>query len=507
MVIHNPILTGSFTVNNIDVSSITSSAANITALNAATASLNSFSASVLTYTASQNILNGTYTLTSSFAAQTASFTAFTASILAQTASLNSFSASVLSYTSSLNNKTASFATTGSNTFIGTQTISGSVLQSGSFTSTGTLTAQTLVVQTITSSVDFVTGSTRFGSISANTHVFTGSVSMTGSLAVVTNGTEFQVTSTGVNFGNVIGDTHSITGSIGVSGSATFVSSITANGGFMSLGDDGTYGSTYKTLGLTGTTNGSHRIFAGTADDIYIAAATARGIYFWTDGATTTRMRILANGNVGIGTSSPAQTLEVNGNILASSTGKIGFRYSSGDGNYYSYIRSATAGGVGPIVIGGGFESGGGGNEAIRLVTNANPGERTVLSINNAGTSTFSGGVVADNFNSVNGLSSTYSLGTIAQNATITQSIPKSGFWIITNGGNNSGLIMITRAGGSLGVQLIFSTNGNGDVVVGTTSEPSGGNYLRLWMSAVGVLSIKNVNAYTGPYYMTSITTY
>jgi hypothetical protein len=46
-----------------------------------------------------------------------------------------------------------------------------------FTVAGTLTAQTLVVQTITSSVDFVTGSTRFGSILENTHVFSGSVTM------------------------------------------------------------------------------------------------------------------------------------------------------------------------------------------------------------------------------------------------------------------------------------------------------------------------------------------
>jgi hypothetical protein len=46
-----------------------------------------------------------------------------------------------------------------------------------FTVASTLTAQTLVVQTITSSVDFVTGSTRFGSILGNTHVFSGSVSM------------------------------------------------------------------------------------------------------------------------------------------------------------------------------------------------------------------------------------------------------------------------------------------------------------------------------------------
>jgi len=45
---------------------------------------------------------------------------------------------------------------------------------------GNLTAQTLVVQTITSSVDFVTGSTRFGSIIDNTHQFTGSVSVSGS---------------------------------------------------------------------------------------------------------------------------------------------------------------------------------------------------------------------------------------------------------------------------------------------------------------------------------------
>jgi hypothetical protein len=49
--------------------------------------------------------------------------------------------------------------------------------------TGTITAQTLVVQTITSSIDYVTGSTRFGSQLTDTHAFTGSVSITGSLTV------------------------------------------------------------------------------------------------------------------------------------------------------------------------------------------------------------------------------------------------------------------------------------------------------------------------------------
>jgi hypothetical protein len=90
--------------------------------------------------------------------------------------------------------------------------------------TGSITAQTLVVQTITSSVDFVTGSTRFGSsLSTSTHQFTGSVSITGSLDVITNGTEFQVTSTGVKFGNVIGDAHNVTGSVNVSGSLNSIS--------------------------------------------------------------------------------------------------------------------------------------------------------------------------------------------------------------------------------------------------------------------------------------------
>jgi hypothetical protein len=44
--------------------------------------------------------------------------------------------------------------------------------------------------------------------------------MTGSLAVITNGVEFQVTNTGVKIGNVITDTHTVTGSLSVSGSVT-----------------------------------------------------------------------------------------------------------------------------------------------------------------------------------------------------------------------------------------------------------------------------------------------
>jgi hypothetical protein len=77
-------------------------------------------------------------------------------------------------------------------------------------------------------------------------------------------------------------------------SATFSGALGANG-VMSLGDDGTYGATYKTLGLTGNSNGSHRIFAGTADNMYIAAATGRGIYLCTNGTVTPQLTITSTG--------------------------------------------------------------------------------------------------------------------------------------------------------------------------------------------------------------------
>ena len=52
-----------------------------------------------------------------------------------------------------------------------------------FTVRGILTAQTIIAQTITSSTEFITGSTQFGSLLTDTHQFTGSVSITGSLEV------------------------------------------------------------------------------------------------------------------------------------------------------------------------------------------------------------------------------------------------------------------------------------------------------------------------------------
>ena len=76
-----------------------------------------------------------------------------------------------------------YATTGSNTFTSTQVVSGSILQSGSFTTTGTIIAQTINVQTVTSSVVYSSGSNVFGNSIGNSQTFTGSVLITGSLTI------------------------------------------------------------------------------------------------------------------------------------------------------------------------------------------------------------------------------------------------------------------------------------------------------------------------------------
>jgi hypothetical protein len=66
---------------------------------------------------------------------------------------------------------------------GSTSLSGSLNVSGSITTNGTITAQTLVVQTITSSIEYSSGSNIFGNLASNTQQFTGSVLVSGSITV------------------------------------------------------------------------------------------------------------------------------------------------------------------------------------------------------------------------------------------------------------------------------------------------------------------------------------
>jgi hypothetical protein len=91
---------------------------------------------------------------------------------------SSFATNALTASYVLNAVSSSFATTALTASYGVNFTASNLLV------TNTITAQTLVVQTVTSSTEFVTGSTRFGSLQTNTHQFTGSVTVTGSLSVV-----------------------------------------------------------------------------------------------------------------------------------------------------------------------------------------------------------------------------------------------------------------------------------------------------------------------------------
>jgi hypothetical protein len=233
------------------------------------------------------VFSGSLTSTAGF---TGSFSGTATS--ASFASTASFVANAQTASFVANAQTASYVLNAVSSSFATRAITASYADS--LTVAGTLTAQTLVVQTITSSVDFVTGSTRFGSLLDNTHLFTGSVSMTGSLAVITNGTEFQVTSTGVNLGNALADSHKITGSVNITGSQTI-----SNGDLTLSGNRSIFLSNNNTaagaIRFYNSTSGSTKSAIGS----YYNIADEGNLEFLT-GGTTTRMVLQSNGVLKIG---------------------------------------------------------------------------------------------------------------------------------------------------------------------------------------------------------------
>ena len=114
----------------------------------------SFVATSASYAANADLLDGldssAFTSTGSFQSFTSSINTTTASFASRLGSLESATSSLFSATASLNNYTASqnilngtFATTGSNTFIGTQTITGSVVITSGLNVLGGLTGSLL----------------------------------------------------------------------------------------------------------------------------------------------------------------------------------------------------------------------------------------------------------------------------------------------------------------------------------------------------------------------------
>lgn len=121
-----------------------------------------------------------------------------------------------------------FATTGSNQFNGNQSITGSLTVSGQ------VIAQTLNVQQVTSSIVFSSGSNRFGNNSGNTHSFTGSVNITGSLSATSVRIAAAGTANPTIFRNTSGTTSSTSNSnvIGFNSVNNIFVSTQNSGGFI-----------------------------------------------------------------------------------------------------------------------------------------------------------------------------------------------------------------------------------------------------------------------------------
>jgi len=143
---------------------------------------------------------------------------------------------------------------------------------------GTLTAQTLVVQTITSSVSTITGSTNFGTLAANTHTFTGSVLVSGSIGIGT----------------------------------------TPNSTLHVRGDNGTSTAAVVRLRDTNTTARTTRLqfedytgnlADGLIDFVIPTAGSATGARI-SLGVNSAALYIINGGNIGIGTSSPNALTEI-----------------------------------------------------------------------------------------------------------------------------------------------------------------------------------------------------
>jgi hypothetical protein len=130
----------------------------------------------LTVTGSLNVTGG---MTGSFqgVATTASYVLNAVSASFATTASYAVSASVAT-----NAVTASYVLNAVSASFATTAVTSSF--ANAFTVAGTLTAQTLVVQTITSSVLYSSGSNIFGNSLSNTQTFTGSVGITGSVAII-----------------------------------------------------------------------------------------------------------------------------------------------------------------------------------------------------------------------------------------------------------------------------------------------------------------------------------
>jgi len=277
---------------------------------------------------------------------------------------------------------------------GSVNISGSVTMTGSFTTSGTITAQTLVVQTITSSIEYSSGSNIFGSLLTNTQTFTGSVNITGS-----------ITQTGVN------TTSSFSGLVGI-GTTTPTSALQIYRTAYTGNQFKTYAElqaapttlTYSTSDGFGLILNMYEAVSGNPYTRYADIVANTGdisdsaMRFFTKAYSTNiaeRMRITPAGNVGIGLTNPSALLHISGSgsgslMQISSHVSSSIFYVSGSGNIG--IGTTTPSVKLQVVGDGLFNS----NTNTNLTINSNGGVAGLTLTNSAGSQIIYGGTGGSN---------------------------------------------------------------------------------------------------------------
>ena len=188
--------------------------------------------------------------------------------------LNATSASISSNSVLLAGRDSGvFATTGSNTFVGNQTITGSIFGTGSLTingcitATGQIVAQTINVQQVTSSVVYSCGDNIFGTALTNTQTLCGNVFNTGSLACFAGricSNTLSVSST-TNLGGALTGTTACFGNTGTGDNVLLISNNDQSNTRLRITNTGSGGRTYSIVGgLNGANNSSLSIYDETA---------------------------------------------------------------------------------------------------------------------------------------------------------------------------------------------------------------------------------------------------
>jgi hypothetical protein len=302
--------TASFVLNAISASYVLQSVSSSFATLAQTAS---FVQTAQTASYVLNAISSSYAVTASFVLGQSATSSYALSASNAISASYVLTAQTASYV--VTAQTASYVLTAQTASFVSNAISSSFAATSSyadnFTVGNTLTAQRIVVQTITSSIDFVTGSSRNGSLLSNTHEFTGSLFQTGSTAVfmgdVGIGTSPESKFHIFNSTNLGGTT----------GNYLLLQTLQNPGG---AGGNNVYERTWAYRTGTGTDWQSYSIWTGISIDASFGTPTISKTWHWREplaekqhfGSGTTNVMTIGPSNVGIGTSSPGFKLDVNG---------------------------------------------------------------------------------------------------------------------------------------------------------------------------------------------------